>query len=76
MKMKRLVFGMAVAAAVLVPAGTASAEILISFPPSPIAPPPTEETYLVRKPAPVNVSILFSPNAGPPDVFVPNPGPR
>lgn len=75
MKIKRLVFAGTVAAAVLVPASVASADILISVPPSPVAPPFPEPTYRVDQPAPVSVSVLFLPDPGPPTVLLPDPGP-
>lgn len=75
MGVKRLVFSLFAALAVVVPAGAASADIVIGFPPSPIAPPPTEDVYLVRRSAPVTVWVVFYPSPGPPDVIYPSPGP-
>lgn len=74
--MKRLVFTIALAAAVLAPASAASAIILIGFPPSPIAPPPTEAVWRVNQSAPVDVSVVFHPpDPGRPTVSAPNPDP-
>jgi hypothetical protein len=75
MGIKRFVFSLLTAVAAFVPAGAASADIVIGFPPSPIAPPPTEDVYLVRQSAPVNVWIVFLPDPGPPEVYIPDPGP-
>jgi hypothetical protein len=62
----------AVTVGVLGSAGPAAADVLVSTPPSPVAPPESE--WLVSQSAPVSVEVLFSINPGPPQVFT-NPGP-
>ena len=70
---RRLVFAAIVCGAALGTAGAASADVRVSVPPSPIAPP--ELTFRVQQPAPADVLVLFGVAPGPPTVVVLPPSP-
>jgi hypothetical protein len=70
---KRLVFTAIVCGGVLGSAGTASADVRVSTPPSPVTPP--ELVFLVQQPAPAEVLVLFGTSPGPPSVVVVPPSP-
>jgi hypothetical protein len=70
---RRLVFTAIVSGAVLATAGAASADVLVSVPPSPVAPP--ELVFRVQQPAPAEVLVLFGTSPGPPGVVVLPPSP-
>lgn len=56
MRCKKLVVAMIATAGVVGPAGAASADIVVGYPPNPFSP---TEGVLVQQPAPMDVTILF-----------------